>query len=209
MYVFASEGWFESEGEKYFVSGFGPKAICTATILRVREKPMIESRIIGVLRKGQIVDVDKLKEPVFCDTIDGMSGYWVPIISLDGIQGWAFDGYLDDLFAVIGKHDCGSLKKLLEAGYDPNVRRGIFFKPEALAGGGPPEYSSLYIAVKMDSLEMVKILLPYIKDVDYGYHYDSELDEYPDDEQSPLERAKSMTKPNQEIISLLEEARSR
>lgn len=187
-----------------FFDGFGPKAICTATNLRIREKPLVKCRTIGILRKGQIVNVN---QSGFYDTIDNIGSEWVLIKSSEGIQGWVFGGYLEDLFSAIRKEDCDSLKKLLEAGADPNLLRKIVFS--GLAGGGPPMSSPLLRAVGMGSLKMVKILLPYINDVNLGYYSDSELEDYPPDEKTPLERAKEGANPHQEIIFLLEAAQSR
>lgn len=71
--------------------------IVVAEILRIREQPSLESKVIGNLKKGSILNI--LAKSKYSTRIDELDGLWYQI-QYEDITGWVFSGYLFDRYYI-------------------------------------------------------------------------------------------------------------
>ncbi len=68
-------------------------AILSDSQVRIRKKPGLDGEIIGYLNRGDSVEI--IGRPEFQQHTGGMNDWWYPVRRPDGIEGWAFGGFLD------------------------------------------------------------------------------------------------------------------
>jgi hypothetical protein len=78
----------------YYKESKFPATHVTTDNLRLRMRQDLNSETITILEKGAKALVQYWRDPV---TIDGISGRWVQVYTIDGLMGYCFSGYLEEL----------------------------------------------------------------------------------------------------------------
>lgn len=167
----------------------GPEAVCTATLLNLRDQPWAKGDEIGQIRKGEIVKVLKCEQTTpqgsdFGQTIDGITSYWFRIATKNGKEGYVFGGYLEDLFSAVRTNNTWAISKLLTSGVNINQERD---SATPTCGAPHSKFTSLYVATELGNQETVEYLLKSGADPNKGRRYiDYYLPSNPEIIQSPL-----------------------